>query len=157
MAFIFPAPGVTNTEMTLEIRVAGDTSALTIPAVQDITINNANDVFTWTQLDEGSKLQIPTTATNSIDTNIVLDQTIFFGDGVSSNVAINKGIFGLSKDKQLVSFAIFLGKTSTGGTGKNLTGTGYITGLAPTVSADAPVWVSPVTITVTGDYTEVPA
>jgi len=157
MAFIFPAPGVTNTEMTLEIRVAGDTSALTIPAVQDITINNANDVFTWTQLDEGSKLQIPTTATNSIDTNIVLDQTIFFGDGVSSNVAVNKGIFGLSKDKQLVSFAIFLGKTSTGGTGKNLTGSGYITGLAPTVSADAPVWVSPVTITVTGDYTEVPA
>jgi hypothetical protein len=155
MAFIFPAPGVTNTEMTLEIRVSGDTSPLSIPAVQDITINNANDVFTWTQLDEGSKLQIPTTATNSIDTNIVLDQTIFFGDGVSSNVAINKGIFGLSKDKTLVSFAIFLGKTSTGGTGKNLTGTGYITGLAPTVSADAPVWVSPVTITVTGDYTEV--
>ena len=157
MAFIFPAPGVTNTEMTLEIRVSGDTSALNIPAVQDITINNSNDVFTWTQLDEGSKLQIPTTATNSIDTNIVLDQTIFFGDGASSNVAINKGIFGLSKDKQLVSFAIFLGKTSTGGAGKSLTGTGYITGLAPTVSADAPVWVSPVTITVTGDYTEVPA
>jgi hypothetical protein len=155
MAFIFPAPGVTNTEMTLEIRVSGDTSPLSIPAVQDITINNANDVFTWTQLDEGSKLQIPTTATNSIDTNIVLDQTIFFGDGVSSNVAINKGIFGLSKDKTLVSFAIFLGKTSAGGAGKSLTGTGYITGLAPTVSADAPVWVSPVTITVTGDYTEV--
>ena len=157
MAYIFPAPGVSGTEITLEIRVSGDTSALNIPAVQDITINNSNDVFTWTQLDEGSKLQIPTTATNSIDTNIVLDQTIFFGDGVSSNVAINKGIFGLSKDKQLVSFAIFLGKTSTGGAGKNLTGTGYITGLAPTVSADAPVWVSPVTITVTGDYTEVPA
>jgi len=157
MAFIFPAPGVTNTEMTLEIRVAGDTSALNIPAVQDITINNSNDVFTWTQLDEGSKLQIPTTATNSIDTNIVLDQTIFFGDGASSNVAINKGIFGLSKDKTLVSFAIFLGKTSTGGAGKSLTGTGYITGLAMTTSADAPVWVSPVTITVTGDYTEVPA
>jgi hypothetical protein len=157
MAYIFPAPGVTGSEITLEIRVAGDTSALNIPAVQNITINNANDVFTWTQLDEGSKLQIPTTATNSIDTNLVLDQTIFFGDGVSSNVAINKGIFGLSKDKQLVSFAIFLGKTSTGGTGKSLTGSGYITGLAPTVSADAPVWVSPVTITVTGDYTEVPA
>jgi hypothetical protein len=155
MAFIFPAPGVTNTEMTLEIRVSGDTSPLNIPAVQNITINNSNDVFTWTQLDEGSKLQIPTTATNSIDTNIVLDQDTFFGDGVSSNVAINKGIFGLSKDKTLVSFAIFLGKTSAGGTGKSLTGTGYITGLAPSVSADAPVWVSPVTITVTGDYTEV--
>jgi hypothetical protein len=157
MAYIFPAPGVSGSEITLEIRVSGDTSALNIPAVQDITIQNSNDVFTWTQLDEGSKLQIPTTATNSIDTNLVLDQTIFFGDGASSNVAINKGIFGLSKDKQLISFAIFLGKTSTGGAGKSLTGTGYITGLSPTVSADAPVWVSPVTITVTGDFTEVPA
>jgi len=157
MAFIFPAPGVSGTQATLEIRVSGDTSALNIPAMQDVTVNNSNDVFTWTQLDAGSKQQVPTTATNSIDMNLVLDQTIFFGDGASSNVAINKGIFGLSKDKTLVSFAIFLGKTSTGAAGKSLTGTGYITGLAPSVSADSPVWVSPVTITVTGDYTEVPA
>jgi hypothetical protein len=155
MAFIFPAPGVAGVEATLEIEVSGDTSALAIPAMQDITVNNSNDVFTWTQLDEGSKLQIPTTATNSLELNIVLDQTAFFGDGVSSNVAINKGIFGLSKDKTLVSFALYLGDTSTGGAGKNLTGTGYITGLAPTASADAPVWVSPCTITVTGDYTVV--
>ena len=155
MAYIFPAPGVAGVEATLDVRVSGDTTALVIPAMQDITVNNANDVFTWTQLDEGSKLQIPTTATNSIDLTIVLDQTAFFGDGVSSNQAVNKGIFGLSKDKQLISFALYLGDTSTGGTGKNLTGTGYITGLAPTVSADAPVWTSPCTITVTGDYTVV--
>jgi hypothetical protein len=155
MAFIFPAPGVAGVEATLEIEVSGDTSPLVIPAMQDITVNNSNDVFTWTQLDEGSKLQIPTTATNSLDLNIVLDQTAFFGDGVSSNVAINKGIFGLSKDKKLVSFALYLGDTSTGGVGKNLTGTGYITGLAPTVSADSPVWISPCTITVTGDFTVV--
>jgi hypothetical protein len=155
MAYIFPAPGVAGVEATLDIRVSGDTSALVIPAMQNITVNNSNDVFTWTQLDQGSKLQVPTTATNSIDINIVLDQTSFFGDGASSNVAINKGIFGLSKDKKLVSFALYLGDTSTGGAGKNLTGTGYITGLAPTVSADSPVWVSPCTITVTGDYTVV--
>lgn len=155
MAFIFPAPGVAGVEMVLDIRVSGDTSPLIIPAMQDITVNNANDVFTFTQLDEESKLQVPTTATNSIDLNIVLDQTAFFGDGVSSNVAINKGIFGLSKDKNLVSFALYMGDTSTGGTGKNLTGTGFITGLAMTASADAPVWVSPVTITVTGSYTVV--
>jgi len=34
-----------------------------------------------------------------------------------------------------------------------INGKGYITGLAPTVSADSPVWVTPITITVTGDYT----
>jgi hypothetical protein len=63
------------------------------------------------------------------------------------------GIFGLSKSKTLVEFELFMGKTDTGGTGKTLSGKGYVTGLAPTVSADSPVWVTPITITVTGDYT----
>ena len=153
MAFIFPAPGVANVEATLAIRKTGDTSGLLIPAMQDITVNNSNDLFTWTQLDEGSKLNVATTATNSLDLNIVLDQTVFFGTGAGADVAINKGIFGLSKDKIEVEFTLYLGDTSAGGAGKTLSGDAYITGLAPTVSADAPVWVSPLTLTVTGDYT----
>ena len=153
MAFIFPAPGVENVEATLAIRVSGDTSGLLIPAMQNITVNAANDVFTWTQLDSESKLQIPTTATNSIDLNLVLDQTAFFGTGSGSDVAINKGVWGLSNDKKLIAFTLYLGDTSTGGAGKTLSGNAYITGLAPTVSADSPVWVSPVTLTVTGNYT----
>jgi hypothetical protein len=153
MAFIFPSPGVENVETTLSIRVTGDTSGLLIPAMQDITINNANDVFTWTQLDQESKLQVPTTATNSIDLNVVLEQASFFGTGSGADVAINKGIFGLSKDKTLIAFTLYLGDTSAGGAGKTLSGNAYITGLAPTVSADSPVWVSPVTLTVTGNYT----
>jgi hypothetical protein len=153
MAFIFPAPGVAGVEATLNISVIGDASNLVVPAMQDITVNNANDVFTWTQLDEGSKLQVATTATNSLDLNIVLDQTTFFGTGTGTAVAVNKGIFGLSKDKQLVEFQLYLGDTSAGGAGKTLGGFGYITGLALTTSADAPVWVSPVTLTISGDYT----
>lgn len=153
MAYIYPAPGVENVELTLSIRVSGDVSGVLVPALQDVTINNANDVFTWTQLDEGSKLQIATTATNSIDLNLVLDQTTFFGTGSGADVAINKGIFGLSKDKNLIAFSLYMGDTSAGGQGKTISGNAYITGLAPTVSADAPVWVSPVTLTVTGDYT----
>jgi len=153
MAFIFPAPGVAGVEATLNISVVGDATNLVVPAMQDITVNNANDVFTWTQLDEGSKLQVATTATNSLDLNIVLDQTTFFGTGTGTAVAVNKGIFGLSKDKQLVEFQLYLGDTSTGGAGKTLGGFGYITGLALTASADAPVWVTPVTLTISGDYT----
>ena len=153
MAFIFPAPGVADVETTLSIRVSGDTSGLLVPAMQDITINNATDVFTWTQLDEESKLQIPTTATNSIDLNIVLEQSTFFGTGTGTDVALKEGIFGLSKNKRLVEFTLYMGDTSAGGTGKTLTGNAYITGLAPTVSADAPVWVTPCTLTVTGNYT----
>lgn len=153
MAYIFPAPGVAGVELTLNLSVSGDLADLTLPALQNVTLNNSNDVFTWTQLDAGSKLQVATTATNSLDMNIVLDQTTFFGSGTGSDVAVNKGVFGLSKDKILTDFSLYLGDTSTGGTGKTISGNGYITGLAPTVSADAPVWVTPITITVTGDYT----
>jgi len=153
MAYIYPAPGVANVELTLEIEVSGDTNALAIPALQDITINNANDVFTWTQLDSGSKFNIPTTASNSIDMNLVVDQTVFFGSGSGADVAVNKGLFGLSKDKKLISFSLYMSDTNSGSAGKTISGTGYVVGLAPTVSADSPVWVTPVSITVVGDYT----
>ncbi len=55
MAYIYPAPGVTNVESTLKIHKtskAADATGLSIPALQDVTVNAANDVFTWTQLDE---------------------------------------------------------------------------------------------------------
>jgi hypothetical protein len=157
MAYIYPAPGVANVECKLTLIVSGKAGNLVVPALQDVTIDNSNDVFTWTQLDEGSKKQIATTATNSLSLNIVLDQEVFFGSAISANViagsAANLGVFGLSKEKTLVDFEMFMGKTSEGGAGKTIKGEGYITGLAPTVSADAPVWVTPVTITVDGDYT----
>lgn len=155
MAYIYPAPGVSGVQLTLKIHhtsKTADATGLAVPALQDVTINNANDVFTWTQLDSGSKLQIATTATNSISGNIVLDETSFFGSG-SGSTAAAKGIFGLSKDKTIIEFDLYTGDTSDGNPGKIINGKGYITGLAPTVSADSPVWVSPITITVTGDYT----
>lgn len=155
MAYIYPAPGVTGVEATLKLSIASNQSdtGYFLPALQDITVNAANDVFTWTQLDQGSKLQIATTATNSLSCNIVLDQEAFFGKtSATAGTAEKKGVFGLSSDKDLVKFTLFLGKTSAGAAGKTLTGEGYVTGLAPTVSADSPVWVSPITLTVTGDY-----
>ena len=156
MAYIYPAPGVTGVQATLSISIASNASdtGLTVPALQDVTVNNANDVFTWTQLDSGSKQQIATTATNSLGMNLVLEQTSFFGDSTATTgTAANSGMFGLSKNKTKVSFELYLGDTDGGATGKTISGDGYITGLAPTVSADAPVWVSPITVTVDGDYT----
>lgn len=154
MAYIYPAPGVANVESTLTLVASGVAGNLLIPALQDITINNSNDVFTWTQLDQGSKLQIATTATNSLAMNLVLDQTVFFGNAAAATgSALKLGVFGLSAEKTLTNFSLYMGDTSTGDVGKTITGSGYVTGLAPTVSADAPVWVSPITITVTGDYT----
>jgi len=157
MAYIYPAPGNATTGSSLSLTVVGgtDSTGLVIPALQDVTVNAANDVFTWTQLDSASKLQIATTATNSMSMNIVLEQDTFFGSSTPGEDAQTAGIFGLSKDKTKVAFELYLGSTdgATTADGKTISGEGYITGLAPTVSADAPVWVSPITITVDGDYT----
>ena len=59
----------------------------------------------------------------------------------------------MSNNKNKVEFSLYLGDNDDGTNGKTISGEGYITGLAPTVSADAPVWVSPITITVDGEYT----
>lgn len=155
MAYIYPAPGVTGVQATLSVSVASNVSdtGTNVPAMQDVTVNAANDVFTWTQLDSAGKKQIATTSTNSLSMNVVLDQDVFFGDGQSTDTAGGLGIFGLSTTKAKVSFSLYLGDTDAGAEGKTISGEGYITGIAPTVSADQPVWVSPVTITVDGDYT----
>jgi hypothetical protein len=152
--YIYPAPGVANVQVTLTLDDSANvlTGNLSVPSLQDVTLNNSNDIFTWTQLDSGSKKQVATTATNSLSMNLVLDQASFFGSGNVATVA-GQGIFGLSKNKTAVDFSLYMGNTSVGGAGKTISGVGYITGLAPTVSADSPVWVSPITITVTGDYT----
>jgi hypothetical protein len=142
--YILSAAGSTNPIRTLSTSVTGD---LAIPTLQDVTINNANDVFSWAQLNEAAKLQVPTTATNSISTNIVVEETSFFGNAAAtSGSAAKLGLMGLSTAKTEVDFEINLGS-------KTISGIGYITGLAPAVSADSPVWVTPVTITVSGDYT----
>jgi hypothetical protein len=143
-SYIQSAAGSTNPILTLKSSVSGN---LVIPTLQDVTINNANDVFTWSQLNESAKLQVPTTSTNSISTNIVVENLSFFGNAsATSGSAVQKGLLGLSVDKTEVTFYINIGSSKT------VSGTGYVTGLAPTVSADSPVWVTPVTITVSGEY-----
>lgn len=143
-----------NTNPTLTLTVAGKSGALAVPYLQDVTINNANDVFSWSQLNEAAKLQVATTSTNSISTNIVVDPTTFFGNvSATTGSAAKLGIIGLSTDKTLVGFTINMGNIATGGGGHTISGEGYVTGLAPTVSADSPVWTTPLTLSVSGSYT----
>jgi len=159
MAYINPAPGTANA-VTLTLDVASSetditqaASPLSVPALQDMTINAANDVFTWSQLDSTAKKQVATTSTNSIAMNIVVDQATFFGTSLAAGVGgtiLEQGLFGCSRNKTLINFIIRVENSTTD---TFIKGTGYITGLAPTVTADAPVWVSPITITVTGEYT----
>jgi hypothetical protein len=144
--YIQSAAGVNNPTLTLT--VSGTTStSLVIPTLQDVTINNANNVFTWSQLNESAQLQVATNATNSIASNIVVELNSFFGDAAAAvGSAAKKGLIGLSVDKTKVDFEINLGS-------KTISGVGYVTGLAPAITADAPVWVTPITITVSGEYT----
>ena len=131
----------------LTLSVAGFAGDLAVPTLQDVTINNANDVFTWSQLNESAKLQVATTATNSISSTIVVEDETFFGaTAATAGSAAKLGLIGLSTAKTKVTFEINLGSKVIGGVG-------YVTGLAPTTSADAPVWTTPITITVSGEFT----
>ena len=155
MAYISPAPG-TSSQVVLKVEkdgTSGWTTAITVPGLQDITVNAANDVFTWSQLDTTAKLQIATTSTNSLAMNLVVDDATFFGTLVSAaqtNTSLEQGLMGLSRNKTKIKFSL---KMVEGTADRYLSGVGYITGLAPTVSADSPVWVTPITITVSGEYT----
>jgi hypothetical protein len=120
--------------------IASTSTGTIVPALQDITVNNSNGVFNWTQLDATAQKSVATPATNQISGNIVLDSATFFGTG---------GLFDLSKNKTLVQFRVYFNGRYTGG--KYVTGEGYITNLAPSVNPTAPVWVSPIQIAVNGD------
>lgn len=126
--------------------IASTTTGYTIGALQDVTISNAAGVFNWTQLDVFSQLAVSTPATNSISANLVLDSATFFGatNGVP-------GLFDLSNDATEVQFRVYFDGKLTGS--KYVSGSGFITNLAPTVNPTAPVWVSPITISVNGDLT----
>lgn len=156
MTTLVVSPGVSGAYPTITLQAYDASDALVsgnlaVTTLQDITVNNANDVFTWTQLNESAKKQIATTSTNSIDTNIVVDDTIFFGNAsATSGSSVKLGLLGLSTAKTKCAFTLAF--NSATGTDKTVTGTCYVTGLAPTVSADSPVWVTPVSLTVDGEY-----
>jgi hypothetical protein len=123
--------------------IATTSTGIIVPALQDITINNAMGTYNWTQLDESAQLTVATPATNSIAGNIVVDSTTFF--------AATTGLFALSNNATLVYFRVYF--NGVGAAAKYVSGQGYITNLAPTVNPTAPVWVTPIQISVDGDLT----
>lgn len=142
--YIQVQPGTNYPVITLWVDAAAGN--LVVPTLQDVSINNSNDVFTWTQMNESAKLQVATTSTNSLATNAVIEELTFFGNpSVTVGSAEYKGLLGLSVAKDQVNFEITMGT-------KTVSGVGYVTGLAPSVSADSPIWVTPLTITVSGEY-----
>jgi len=130
--------------------------ALDVTCLQDVTVNNSTGIFSWTDFCSEDINKITTPADNSISTNMVIDDQVFFGDGTTPPVnALDYGVSGLSSTKQYVQWVLVMnGDATTPTVGAHwYRGLGYITSIAPTVSPDSPVWISPMEIAVTGDMT----
>ena len=143
-----------GTQPVIEISMSANmANSITVPFVQDVTITNSTGVYSYTTFDDADTRKLSTPADNEISTNIVVDDTAWFGTtGSAGTDAAAKGLVNLSGAKDLVYFEVYYAGT---GSGKRLTsGQGFISGLAPTVSPDAPVWVSPLTIAVDGGFTQ---
>ena len=138
---------------TATITTNTGTGVLLVPSLQDITVNNANGTFRWKQLDSTSQKVVATPSTNSLSMNIVLDDTAFYGTvGSTGTTATALGIFNLSSAKTNLYFKMYW-SGETGANNEYISGNGYITGLAPKVNPDQPVWITPFTIEVNGDFT----
>jgi hypothetical protein len=130
-------------------------TALNVTCLQDVTITNSTGIFSWTDFCSTDINKITTPADNEITTNIVIDDTGFFGNAnaTPNTSAVFNGVNGLSLDKIPVSFKLIMNGNATSNGAFFYQGTGYVSALAPTVSPEAPVWVSPLTIAVDGSFT----
>lgn len=130
----------------------GGANSLEVPFVQDITVNASTGVTRYKVLDSASEKAFTTPSTNQVTLNVLVDEDTFFGDGANAdNSVVRNGLFGESNSKTKVFFEVgFEGSTSGD---KTISGEGFISGLAPTVSMDQAVWITPITIEVDGDLT----
>lgn len=129
-------------------------TALNVTCLQDVTITNSTGIFSWTDFCSTDINKITTPADNEITTNIVIDDIGFFGNAnaTPNTSAVFNGVNGLSLDKIPVSFRLIMNGNATSNGAFYYQGTGYVSSLAPTVSPEAPVWVSPLTIAVDGTF-----
>ena len=119
----------------------------TIPALQEITLNATPGLFRWKQLDSLSEYAVTTTSTNSVNATMVVDDVAFF-----TATGTTPALFDIINNKQKVYFRLFWAGRSSGD--RYVEGESYLSGLAPTVLPDSPVWTFPVTFEVTRSYTQ---
>ena len=127
---------------------------LSVTCLQDVTITNSTGIYSWTDFCSIDTNKITTPADNEITTNIVIDDIGYFGNVSAANTtAAYQGVSGISINKIPVSFQIVMNGNNSSNGAFYYEGVGYISALAPTVSPDAPVWISPLTLAVDGDMT----
>jgi len=137
------------------INVAGNVgniaNTLSVTCLQDITITNSTGVYSYTDFCTTDTRKLTTPSDNEISTNVVVDDIVWFGNTSAGNTtATFSGVSGLSTNKIPIQFKLVMNGGNSTGNAYWYAGQGFISSLAPTVSPDAPVWVSPVTIAVDG-------
>ena len=127
---------------------------LDVTCLTDVTVNSSTGIYSWVDFCTLDMNKLTTPSDNSISSNMVIDSVKFFGTTGSGPTAPEYGVNGLSTNKVLVQFVVTMnGEIDLPGT-LWYQGTGYVTDISPTVSPDSPVWVSPITIAVTGSFTQ---
>jgi len=132
-------------------------NSLSVTCLQDITVTSSTGIYSYTDFCSIDTNKITTPADNEISTNLVIDPTVYFGTGGSNN-AVEYGVARMSQNKVEVQFKLVWNNSDANANVANsyfTTGVGYISSLAPTVSPEAPVWVTPMAIAVDGTmYTD---
>lgn len=140
-----------NTEA---MSLPGGSDALVIPLMQDVTISASTGSTRYSTLDSSSSSAFTTVNENSVSLNMLLDGTVFFGAGSGTNTITNKGLLETSKDKTEIFWSVAFNEGNTTGE-YYVKGKGFLSGLTPTASIDAAVWVTPMEIIVNGEITKV--
>lgn len=126
-------------------------NALSVTCLQDITITNSTGIYSYTDFCSTDMNKITTPADNEISTNLVIDDVGYFGNSsATANSAVYYGASGLSINKVPVQWKLVMNGANATADAYYYAGQGYISSLAPTVSPDAPVWVTPMTLAVDG-------
>ena len=126
-------------------------NALSVTCLQDITITNSTGIFSWTDFCSIDTNKVTTPADNEISTNIVIEDVEFFGNaGATANSSAYYGVEGLSSNKVPIQFKLIINGANATANAYYYAGQGYISSLAPTVSPEAPVWITPMTLAVDG-------
>jgi len=143
-----------GTQPVIRVSMTSDMAGnITVPSIQDVTITNSTGVYSYTTFADVDTRKLSTPADNEVSTNVVLDDTTWFGTtGPAGTTAAAKGLLNLSSAKDLIYFEIYYAGAASGA--RFTTGQGFISGLAATTTPDAPVWVSPMTIAVDGTFAQ---
>ena len=130
------------------------TNGLVIPLMQDVTVNASPGIVRYSVLDNASSKAFTTVNENSVSGNMLLDEDTFFGPAAAGglNTIADNGLFKTSTDKTEIFFSVAFQGSDSGD--HYIAGKGFISGLAPTASMDAAIWLTPIEIVVNGELTK---